>query len=278
MATTDTSRTSDASRTSRTAGDTGRVAGRVLILAAAGGSTTWLLGRAAQTVAGDRHASWIVGRASGITAYLLLTLVVIMGLVLAHPWRTRLRRPSTVTRIRLHVALAAFTLAFTVLHIVVLATDRYAGVGWRGALLPLGSSYRPVPVTLGVIGLYAGLLAGITAAAAGRLPGRLWWLLHKVSALALVLVWAHGLFAGSDTGVLRWIYVAGAVALIGLALSRYLATTPADRRRQLAVAASDVRNHPLPGPRLRPDTRTATAATGNAVTGTGVQPPMRVPR
>ena len=99
----------------------------------------------------------------------------------------------------MHVSLAVFTLAFTALHVVVLATDSYAGVGWRGALVPMAATYRPVPVTLGVIGVYAGLLAGLTAALAGRVTARIWWPIHKVAALSLVLVWVHGVLAGSDT-------------------------------------------------------------------------------
>lgn len=229
-----------------------RVGGQVLGLLLAGGSTAWLLGRTAQSVAGDKHAPWIVGRASGITAYLLLACVVAAGLLLAHPWRSRIRRPSTVTRIRLHLVLAVFALAFTVLHVVVLATDRYAGVGWRGALLPLGASYRPVPVTLGVIGAYAGLLAGITAAVAGRVTRHLWWPLHRVSAGAFVLVWAHGLLSGSDSHVLLGLYAGSGAALVALALSRYLATTPADRLSALAAATRQVRTAAVPGYRPLP--------------------------
>lgn len=210
---------------------------------AAGWSTAWLLGRAAQAVSGNRQAPWIVGRASGITAYVLLVAVVAMGLVLAHPWRTRIRRPSTVSRIRAHAILASFTLAFTVLHVVVLATDHYAGVGWRGALLPLGASYRPVPVTLGVIGLYAGLLSGVTASLAGRIAARVWWPLHKVSAGALILVWAHGLLAGSDSSALRMLYLATGAGLMIMAVSRYTATTPADRFDSLG-SASMIRSRP----------------------------------
>jgi Ferric reductase like transmembrane component len=219
----------------------GRVTATVLVLAVAGASTAWLLGRAAQVVAGDRRAPWIVGRASGITAYLLLLLVVVLGLVLAHPWRTRFRRPSTVSRIRAHAVLAVFTLAFTVLHVVVLATDRYAGVGWRGALLPLGASYRPAAVTLGVVGLYAGMLAGITASLAGRLPARLWWPLHKVSAAALLLVWVHGLLAGSDTPALLGLYAGSGGLVLLLAVSRYVAASSGDRLEELAAASGPTR-------------------------------------
>jgi hypothetical protein len=210
----------------------------LVALTAGGGAGAWLLGRAVQNVSGNHNAPWIVGRASGITAYLLLALVVAMGLALSHPWRTRLRRPGAVTRIRVHAVLAVFALAFTALHITVLATDRYAGVGWTGALLPMGASYRPVPVTLGVIGLYSGLLSGTTAALAGRIAARVWWPLHKVSAAALVLVWLHGLLAGSDTLALLALYVLTGGALLVLAVSRYVATTPRDQAEVFAAGRS----------------------------------------
>ena len=116
-------------------------------------------------------------------------------------------------RIRLHVSLAAFTLAFSVLHVVVLATDRYAHVGWWGALLPMASGYRPLAVTFGVVGLYSGLLAGATAALAGRWAGRVWWPVHRVSALSLVLIGLHGLLAGSDTTALLALYLATGAGL-----------------------------------------------------------------
>jgi hypothetical protein len=205
-------------------------------VAASAAVSAWLVGVGVQRVAGDRNAPWILGRAAGVTSYLLLVLLVSFGLLLSHPWRTRWRRPSTATRIRVHVSLAAFTLAFVVLHVVVLATDSYAGVGWRGTFVPMASTYRPLPVTLGVIGLYAGLLAGVTASLAGRLPLRLWWPVHKVAALSLVLVWVHGVQAGSDSPLLSWVYIGTGLGVALLALSRYAARTPADRLAEIAPA------------------------------------------
>ena len=188
-----------------------------------------LAGGAVRLVHGNRMAPWILGRASGLCAYLLLVALVLFGLVLSHPARTRLRRPSTATRIRIHIALALFTLLATALHVVVLATDRWAGVGWSGALVPLGAAYRPAPVTLGLIGAWVGLLAGLSAALAGRLPRRLWWPMHKVAAVSLALIWTHGVLAGSDTPALLVMYVVTGAAVIGVAASRYLARTPAER-------------------------------------------------
>lgn len=190
----------------------------VLCLAATG----WLLARAAASVAGSGSTlPWTLGRAAGLSAYALLLLLVCAGLLLAHPASRRLRWPTPVARIRLHISLAVFTLAFTVLHVVVLATDPWAHVGWAGALLPMASRYRPVGVTLGVLAVWSGLLTGLTAALAGRALGRVWWPVHKLAALAFLLVWVHGMTAGSDAQQLRGFYLATGAVVLVLALSRY---------------------------------------------------------
>jgi len=188
-----------------------------------------LIGSAIGVVEGHRMAPWMIARATGISAYLLLVLLVVLGLLLSHPSRTRVARPSPATRIRLHIVLAALTLALTIAHIVVLATDRFAGVGWRGASLPMQSAYRPVAVTLGVLGAWAGLVVGSTALLAGHLPQRLWWRVHKVAIVALLLVWLHGVLAGGDTAMLRWLYLSTGGLIAVVALSRYAARTPAEQ-------------------------------------------------
>jgi hypothetical protein len=195
--------------------------------------TAGLIGRAAQSLAGNRMAPWILGRAAGVCSYLLLVTLVLTGLVLSHPWRSRVRRPATATRIRIHLLLAVFTLLFTVGHVVVLATDRYAAVGWAGALLPMHAGYRPIATTLGLLGLWSGLLAGLTAALSGRLPFTLWWPIHKVAAVGLVLVWLHGVLGGGDTRALLAMYLITGALVLAVALSRYAARTPADRVAEL---------------------------------------------
>lgn len=185
-----------------------------------------LIGSAVQRVRGAQLAPWILGRASGIAAYLLLVALVLVGLLLSHPARASLGG-SAPGRIRGHITLAVLTLAFTVLHVAVLATDRYAGVGWRGAALPLGATYRPVAVTLGLIGLWTGLLAGSTAALAGHLPSRWWWPVHKAAASTLVLIWAHGVLAGSDSPALLWLYAGSGSLVVGAAVWRYVSVRAA---------------------------------------------------
>ena len=209
------------------------VIGRALAVSAGAATLGFTALLVRDSVSGPQPISWLLGRASGIASYLLLAALVTTGLVLSHPWARGTRRPSAATRLALHVSLATFTLVFVVLHIVVLATDPWAHVGWKGALLPLASAYRPVPVTLGVVALWAGLVTGLTARLAGSVAARVWWPVHKVAVLMLVLVWGHSVLAGTDVVALRGFYLASGFAIVGLAVTRYAARTSADQVDEL---------------------------------------------
>ena len=185
----------------------------------------WLMTR--HTLAGQMP-TWVLGRAAGVASYVLLLLLVITGLVLSHPWARHLHLPSPRTRLTIHATLSLFTMVFVVLHLVALALDPWAKVGWIGALLPMASEYRPVAVSLGVLALWAGIITGVTARFAGRFAARYWWPIHKVAAALLLLVWAHSVFAGSDVAALTTFYIATGLFVLALAVTRYTARTPAD--------------------------------------------------
>jgi hypothetical protein len=181
----------------------------------------WAVGWLGIHVANDSQPKWLLARISGLAAMTLLTGLVSLGLALAHPRGTALRSINRKTLLSVHIGLAAFSAAFIALHVVVLALDQYAGVGWVGVALPLGATYRPIPVTLGWLALYAGLAAGITARFAGRL-GRVWWPIHRVAILVYAAAWLHGVLAGSDSAALGLIYAGSLVLVLSIAASRYL--------------------------------------------------------
>lgn len=191
------------------------------------------------TLDGEAPA-WVLGRALGLASYTLLLALVSAGLFLAHPWARHLRWPAATSRLHLHVMLAVFTGVFTAGHVVVLATDPWAGVGWLGAVLPMASQYRPIPVTLGVVALWAGLITGVTARLAGRFAGRLWWPIHKVAIVLFGLVWAHAVLTGADVVALRGFYLATGAAVIALAITRYAARTAPEQVKALTKRMSTV--------------------------------------
>ena len=96
---------------------------------------------------------WLAARAAGITAYLILTFIIAMGLILSHP----VNRSTWKLSKRLfpwHENLFVFLLAFLAAHIVSIILDPYAGVGIAGSFIPGLSSFRSVPVALGTLALY----------------------------------------------------------------------------------------------------------------------------
>ncbi len=218
-----------------------RTAGRVAGFAVAAALCGALIGLVWQQLTTNQMPLWLAARAAGASAFVLLTTATLVGLVLSHPDRARLRWPRPETRLRLHISVTVFAVAFTVLHVVALALDPYAKVGWAGALLPMGAAYRPVPVTLGVISLWAGGVAGLVAAVAGRVTIRWWRSLHRLSALAWLTAWAHALLAGSDTAAWTAAYIASGLAVLGAAWWRYAATRSVEKPKDAGLTPNPVR-------------------------------------
>ena len=194
--------------------------GSALAVLACSLATGYVVARFSAPVVHNRYFPWIMGRTLGLAAYLALVALVVLGIWVRHPWRHRLTVLHPETRLRLHAALGAAVIVLVGAHVVALASDAYAGVGWKGALLPASASYRPLPVTLGVFAAYGLLAVVVTAALGGRLVGRHWLAVHRLAGPIWVLVWFHGVLAGTDTGRLRIVYALSGALVVLLGLSR----------------------------------------------------------
>ena len=178
---------------------------------------------------------WALARASGVVSYLLLWLATVLGILVSHPDSHSWNWANLATRLRFHIGFAVFAIVFTLLHIVVLATDEYAKVGWLGAFLPMAAEYRPVPITLGVLAFWGMVLASLTASLANtRAFCRSWLPIHRISLAFFVLAWVHGLFSGSDSLNLLALYLTTGVFVVTLATWRYAAPSIAQRRKTFA--------------------------------------------
>lgn len=161
----------------------------------------------------SRMFPWIVARATGIGAFLALTGLVVMGILFRRPVRAT-SRVQRETLLRFHVGLWPALCGLVAAHIGALLADRYAGVGWKALAVPNTATYRPGAVTYGLIALYLLLVLLASALLAGRFPvGARWAPLHRLAYPAFVLVWVHGVLAGSDTTALRWLYALTAVVV-----------------------------------------------------------------
>lgn len=153
---------------------------------------------------------WFAARGSGIVSLLLLTASVCFGfLTTAHFWGERWPR---FFNLEMHRRLSLLAIAFNVVHVVTAVLDPFAKLGWSAALVPLVSTYRPIPVALGVVSMYLFIALIATSLLRGRIPERLWRAVHWTSYAMLPTALAHSFLAGSDAGSL-WMLAIGAICL-----------------------------------------------------------------
>jgi len=180
---------------------------------------------------------WLAARAAGITAYLLLTIQVVLGLVLSNPTNQTTWRLSKHL-FPWHENAWIFVLAFLGAHIVTIVVDPFAGVGIAGAIVPGLSSYRSSAVALGTLGLYALLVTGLTARYTKRLPAGAWLKIHRLAFGVFLLAWLHGMLAGTDSATIMPMYLATGAAVVAAAAYRYWVVRPSrpiPARRDLLV-------------------------------------------
>jgi predicted ferric reductase len=165
---------------------------------------------------------WYVTRASAVSAYVLLSASVILGLMRT----TRRQVPWWLDEA--HRYLAVLIAGFVVLHLLSLVFDPLIPFTPLNLLVPVAEPYRPFAVALGVLGLYCLVAVSVSSWLRRRLTHTSWRTLHYASFGAFVLVTAHGVLAGADSGEgwMRLVYL-GAGIIVALLTVRRMTQAPA---------------------------------------------------
>ena len=182
---------------------------------------------------------WIAARALGIAAYLLLGLQIAAGLLLSHPRNTSEWR-KTKQIFPWHEMLTVFTWAFLALHITLLAIDAYANVGVVGAFVPGLSGYRPIPVAIGSVTLYALIFTAATAKWTRLLPAGWWLKIHRFAIVTFLMAWMHAVLAGTDGAALTPMYLATGLPILAATAHRWWTARVRPQRAVLAAGADVV--------------------------------------
>lgn len=162
------------------------------------------------------HAPWYISRSSGLVAYVLLTLSVVLGLLLSiRPARPLLPRALAFD---LHQFISILTLSMVGVHVGILLFDTYLGFSPAEILVPFASDSEPLLNAIGVLAAWS--LVAITASfwLRRRVGQRTWRRLHYVSFASWLLALVHGYAQGTDTFVpfVNAIYVLSAAVVAGL--------------------------------------------------------------
>jgi predicted ferric reductase len=188
----------------------------------------------------NAHVWWYTARASGLVAWALVTLSVLWGLSFAGRLASR---PRPAWMLDLHRFLGGLSVAFVAVHVLGLSLDGYVHFGPAQLFVPFASSWRPVAVAWGIVGMYLLLAIEVTSLLMRHLPRRVWRGIHLTSFVLFVVATAHGLLSGTDVrnGVVRWCALGGTLAVANLLVLRAFAATsragaPAPRRARVAAA------------------------------------------
>jgi methionine sulfoxide reductase heme-binding subunit len=139
---------------------------------------------------------WYAARAAGITAYLLLSGVVLLGLTMAAKKTFSLWPRFTVEDVHRFGGLLVGT--FVAIHVVTVAIDAWLPFSAQSLVVPFISRYRPIWVGLGIASAELLLALAVTNHYRRRLPYTFWRRAHYLNFAVWGAATAHGLGSGTD--------------------------------------------------------------------------------
>ena len=159
---------------------------------------------------------WNLTRASANIAMVLILLTVFWGVLLATRVLKPNDRPAWLRDI--HTWMGGLALIFTIIHMLTLIADSYVTFTFVSILVPYASSWKPLPVSLGILGFYILAAVQITSLMMRKMKRSTWRRIHLLSYVQFVLVMAHTLISGSDVGKAWYSGITVAIATVGAAV------------------------------------------------------------
>ena len=209
--------------------------------------------------------TWLLIRASGVTAWGLLTAVVVWGLLLKTRLLGKLAGPQTL--LLMHRWLSVLALSFLALHMILLLVDPVVRFTPVQVLVPFAAPWEPLAVGLGALAFWMLIPVSVIGRLRTRLgkSGNTWFRrTHLIAYAAWPVATAHYVLAGTDA-LAQWsiglLIAASALIVFALLVRGFV---PAPSRRRPAT--------PTPAPTLAPTLATPTATTTATATATDPVP------
>ena len=162
-------------------------------------------------------AIWIIARSTGTAALVALVLSVLSGMALRSGALTWLSHNRGVRAV--HDLTSVLWLPLAIAHVIALILDPYAKIGVADLVVPFLVSYGSLAIGLGTISLQLIVVVLVSTLLRDQLTHQGWLAIHRLSYLAFVAAFAHGLLAGTDLAqpvltALAWV-VAAVVVIVG---------------------------------------------------------------
>jgi len=184
-------------------------------------------------------ALWYASRATGITALLLLSVVVLLGITVDRQGRLPGLPRFAVTG--LHRNLSLIAVVFVAMHVVTAVADSYVSISLAAAVIPFVSSYEPFWLGLGAVSLDLLAVVLVTSLVRSRIPRRAWRAVHWLSYGLYPVAVVHSIGSSTDlqSGWLLTVTVACLAAVAGAVVVRLRRSTTAVPRFRRVITALD---------------------------------------
>ena len=139
---------------------------------------------------------WYAARAAGITAYVLLSGVVLLGLTMAA--KKPFARWPRFTVEDVHRFGGLLVGSFVAIHVVTVAIDSWLPFSLQSLVVPFISRYRPIWVGLGIAAAELLVALAVTNHYRRRLPYTFWRRAHYLNFAVWSAATVHGLGSGTD--------------------------------------------------------------------------------
>jgi sulfoxide reductase heme-binding subunit YedZ len=169
---------------------------------------------------------WEMIRASGLIAYVLLSVSMIVGIAVRVRALDWLMKRAWV--LEGHQMLSILALIFTASHMTFTLMNQYVPFSLAGILVPFASGWRPAATVLGIVAFYLLVLLTFSSWLRPVIGQKAWRTIHYSAFAVWVMALGHGVFAGSDTSVpwVQWMYLLSAAAVGFLIVFRVLTARP----------------------------------------------------
>jgi predicted ferric reductase len=188
----------------------------------------------------DEHAAWYLSRGSGIVAWVLAAVSIVIGMLFSG----RAKRPTPAWTLTIHRHASALTCTFTAVHVAVLMLDPWLKPTVAELLVPYMSRYRPGAVAFGQVAFYLLAVAQISGLLRTKLSRKTFRLIHLSAFPVFAAATIHFFEAGSDTDSVA--VTAAIWAVVAVVCAATLARVVTDRtpRRPAKRPVQDGRTLP----------------------------------
>lgn len=139
---------------------------------------------------------WYAARAAGVTAYLLLSAVVVLGMTMAS--KKQLVHWPRFALEDVHRFGGLLVGALISIHVVTVAVDQWLPFTLQSLIIPFTSRYRPIWVGLGVVAAELLVALAITNHYRRSLSYRFWRRAHYLNLAVWTAATVHGVGSGTD--------------------------------------------------------------------------------